>query len=82
MEICLEAMLSVVMSSTCGGAWGIALHDCWPQNYGELRLPIRSLMSGSVANAFGSFQEYLLGLWGLNLVQPENRLHFMVPHHA
>jgi hypothetical protein len=60
------------------GAWGIALCDCWPQNYGELSPHIRSLGPGGMANTFHPLQEHLLGLQGLNLAQPENRL-FRVP---
>ena len=39
-------------------------------------------MSRSVANAFCPLQSYLLGLQGLNLAQPENRLPFMVPQRS
>lgn len=72
MRICLEATWSEVMSSTCGGAWaymtgGHRIMESW------------GLLSRSVANAYCSLQSYLLGLWGLNLTQPENRLPFMVP---
>jgi hypothetical protein len=44
----------------------------------ELRPCVRSLVPGEMAN-ISSLQEYLLGLWGINLAQPENRLPFMVP---
>jgi hypothetical protein len=40
----------------------------------------RSLVSGDMENTFHPLQEHLLGLWGLNLAQPENRLPFMVSY--
>jgi hypothetical protein len=44
----------------------------------ELGPHVRSPVSGGVANAFCPLQEHLLGLQGLNLTQPENRLPFTV----
>jgi hypothetical protein len=46
----------------------------------ELGPHVRSLVSGSVwQTSCRPLQSYLLGLQGLNLVQPENRLPFTVP---
>jgi hypothetical protein len=45
----------------------------------ELRTLVRSLVSGGMANTFSPLQINLLGLQGLNLAQPENRLPFTVP---
>ena len=36
---------------------------------------------GAWQTSFRPLKIYLLGLWGLNLAQPENRLSFMVPQY-
>ena len=78
---CCQVTEGVKSKQNTGGfSTDIFLHDCWLQNYGELRPRFRSLVSGGCANTFCALQEHLLGLQGLNLAQAGNNLPFTVPH--
>ena len=52
---------------------GFKIMELWPR--------VRSLVSGRGQTSFSPLQSYLLGLQGLNLAQPENRLPFILQQH-